>query len=48
SEVYTQGSGVTSTGSMANPRVFPVLVPLADGTTMIVGGGPVEAEIFQP
>ena len=48
SEVYTQGSGISATGSMASPRVFPVLVPLADGTTMIVGGGPVEAEVYQP
>jgi hypothetical protein len=34
-------------GAMAAPRVFPVAVNLPDGTVMVVGGGPVEAELYQ-
>jgi len=36
------------TGSMAAPRLFPLAAPLPDGTAMVVGGGPLNAEIYQP
>jgi hypothetical protein len=32
---------------MAAPRLFPVAVNLPDGTIMVVGGGPANAEIYQ-
>jgi hypothetical protein len=48
SDLYTQGSGSVATGSMANPRIFPVLVNLPDGSLMVIGGGPLDAEIYQP
>ncbi len=48
SDPYTQGSGSVTAGDMANSRLFPVMVNLPDGTMMIVGGGPLDAEIFQP
>ncbi|MBK8978663.1 MAG: hypothetical protein IPM29_22425 [Planctomycetes bacterium] len=35
------------TGSMAGARLFPLAVNLPDGTVMIVGGGPADAEIYQ-
>ena len=37
-----------ATGSMSGARVFPVMTVLPDGTLMIVGGGPLNAEIYQP
>ena len=47
-DVYTVGQGVAPTGSMASERVQPLLAELADDTVLIVGGGPLEAEIYQP
>ncbi len=41
-------SGITTTGSMLNARSFPVLEPLNDGTVLVVGGGPLGSEIYQP
>tara|TARA_R110002096_G_scaffold66653_3_gene162087 strand:- start:4574 stop:6085 length:1512 start_codon:yes stop_codon:yes gene_type:complete len=38
---------ITPTGSMAAPRLFPVTANLPDGTIMVLGGGPVNAEIYQ-
>lgn len=38
---------ITPTGSMAAPRLFPTTVNLPDGTIMVVGGGPADAEIYQ-
>jgi hypothetical protein len=32
---------------MAAPRLFPTTVNLPDGTIMVVGGGPTDAEIYQ-
>ena len=47
-DVFTQGPNtVTPTGSMAAPRMFPTTVVLPDGTVMVVGGGPANAEIWQ-
>lgn len=40
--------GFTPTGAMAAPRLFPTTVNLPDGTIMVVGGGPTDAEIYQP
>jgi len=48
SDLYTEGSGSVATGSMANPRLLPVMVNLPDGSMMVLGGGPLEAEIYQP
>lgn len=45
---FTQGPNLlTPVGSMAAPRLFPTTVNLPDGTVMIVGGGPTNAEIYQ-
>lgn len=47
-DLFTQGpNAIAPTGSMAAPRLFPVTVNLPDGTIMVVGGGPLEAEIYQ-
>jgi len=45
---FTQGPNLlTPVGSMAAPRLFPTTVNLPDGTIMVVGGGPTNAEIYQ-
>ena len=45
---YSAGTGTLSpTGAMAAPRIFPLLVPQADGTVLVVGGGPTTAEVYQ-
>ena len=36
------------TGSMALPRLDPLCHPLHDGTVMLVGGGPLDVETYQP
>ncbi|MFT4841011.1 MAG: hypothetical protein ACJA0V_000657 [Planctomycetota bacterium] len=47
-DVFSQSpSAITPTGSMAAPRLFPVTANLPDGTIMVVGGGPLNAEIYQ-
>jgi hypothetical protein len=47
-DVFTQGPNtVTPTGSMATPRMFPTIANLPDGTVIVVGGGPANAEIWQ-
>jgi hypothetical protein len=42
------GSTVTPTGKMNNVRAGAVAVPLPDGTVLLVGGGSLQAEIYQP
>jgi len=37
----------SSSGSLNEARIDPLAVPLNDGTVLIVGGGPLSAEIFQ-
>lgn len=46
----TSGSGgtIAPTGSMAAARFLPVSANLPDGTVMVLGGGPLGAEIYQP
>jgi hypothetical protein len=45
---FTQSPNLlTPVGSMAAPRLFPTTVNLPDGTIMVVGGGPTDAEIYQ-
>jgi hypothetical protein len=45
---FTQNPNLlTPVGSMAAPRLFPTTVNLPDGTIMVVGGGPTNAEIYQ-
>ncbi|MFK7741578.1 MAG: Kelch repeat-containing protein [Planctomycetota bacterium] len=47
-DVFSQGPNtVAPTGSMAAARLFPVTSNLPDGTILILGGGPLEAEIYQ-
>lgn len=47
-DLFSQSpNAIVPTGSMAAPRLFPVMSNLPDGTIMVVGGGPLEAEIFQ-
>lgn len=47
-DIFAQGpNSMTPTGSMAAPRLFPITANLADGTVLVVGGGPTGAEIFQ-
>lgn len=45
---FTQSPNlIAPVGSMAAPRLFPATVNLPDGTVMVVGGGPTNAEIYQ-
>lgn len=45
---FTQApNAIAPVGSMAAPRLFGAALPLPDGTVMVVGGGPTNAEIFQ-
>jgi hypothetical protein len=47
-DVFSQGpNAIVPTGPMAAPRQFPVTANLPDGTILVVGGGPVQAEIYQ-
>ncbi|MGK0301237.1 MAG: hypothetical protein ACI89X_002113, partial [Planctomycetota bacterium] len=47
-DVFSQGpNAIAPTGSMAAPRLFPVTANLPDGTIMVLGGGPLNAEIYQ-
>jgi hypothetical protein len=47
-DLFSQSpSVIVPTGSMAAPRLFPVTANLPDGTVMVLGGGPLEAEIYQ-
>ncbi|MEM7306267.1 MAG: hypothetical protein AAF682_06340 [Planctomycetota bacterium] len=42
------GSDLAPTGELGAPRLLPLLQPLDDGTVLVVGGGPLEAEVYQP
>ena len=47
-DVFSQSpSAIVPTGSMAAARLFPITANLPDGTVMVLGGGPLNAEIFQ-
>lgn len=47
-DVFAQNPNtIAPTGSMAASRLFPTMVNLPDGTVMVVGGGPTNAEIYQ-
>jgi hypothetical protein len=41
-------NAIVPTGSMSGARFLPVLANLPDATVMVVGGGPLNAEIYQP
>lgn len=47
-DVYAPVTGFTATADLAAARTLPVLETLNDGTVLVVGGGPMTAEIFQP
>jgi len=47
-ETYHQGAGVVSTSTMSEARVLPVLKALDDGTVLVIGGGGLSAEVYQP
>ncbi len=47
-DVYSSASGFASIADLAAARTLPVLERLNDGTVLVVGGGPLSAEIFQP
>jgi hypothetical protein len=42
------GAAFVATSAMAQARALPLLEPLADGTVLVVGGGPLLTEIHQP
>lgn len=42
------GSTLAPTGAMAGARLFPLLTPLDDGTVLVLGGGALAAEVYQP
>lgn len=42
------GGALQPSGNMQGARLLPVLQGLDDGTVLVVGGGPLEAEVFQP
>jgi len=47
-DVFTPSPNtITPTGSMAEARLFPITLPLPDGTILIVGGGPAQSEVYQ-
>lgn len=47
-DIFSQSpNAIAPTGSMAAPRLFPIAANLPDGTVMVLGGGPLTAEIFQ-
>lgn len=48
SDTYQQGSGVTSSANMSEARLLPVLKALDDGTILVIGGGGLTAEVYQP
>jgi hypothetical protein len=45
---YDPSSGLAATGDLSGARLQPLLAPLPDGTVMVLGGGPLEAEVYQP
>jgi hypothetical protein len=47
-DLYQVGAGVTPTGTMAAARTQPLAANLPDGTVLVVGGGPADAEVYQP
>lgn len=42
------GTNLAPTGAMAGARIFPLLTPLDDGSVLVLGGGPLAAEVYQP
>jgi hypothetical protein len=44
---YAAGA-LAPTGAMQAPRLTPLMHTLDDGTVLVVGGGPLEAEVYQP
>ena len=45
---YTSSATLVPTGSLSEGRILPVCEPLNDGTVLVVGGGPLTSEIYQP
>ncbi|MBL8765804.1 MAG: hypothetical protein JNL94_00465 [Planctomycetes bacterium] len=47
-DLYAAPATIAATGSMAAARILPLLSKLNDGTVLVVGGGPADAEVYQP
>lgn len=45
---FTSSATLIPTGSLNEGRILPVCEPLNDGTVLVVGGGPLTSEIYQP
>ncbi|MCA8942014.1 MAG: hypothetical protein KDB80_05580 [Planctomycetes bacterium] len=45
---HSSNDTLSPTGSMANPRMLATAVNLPDETVLVVGGGPLDSEVYQP
>ncbi len=47
-DVFTTGGAFQPTGSLVEARLLPILTALDDGTILVLGGGGLSAEVYQP